>query len=128
MQTLLGQKPDMTLKELREALGLDCSLPAIHYALSDMGLTYKKRHSAPVSRTGRISPRRARGGAAAVDGATDTEVFRAYVQLLEDEHEHDFSISEFWFSRSILVLAKPLLLARFKLTGRSLLILMEGVA
>ena len=65
MQTLLGQKPDMTLKELREALGLDCSLPAIHYALSDMGLTYKKRHSAPVSRTGRISRRRARGGAAA---------------------------------------------------------------
>jgi len=65
MQTLLGQKPDMTLKELREALGLDCSLPAIHYALSDMGLTYKKRHSGPVSRTGQISRRRARGGAAA---------------------------------------------------------------
>jgi len=42
MRVLLGQKPDMTLKELREALGLDCSLPAIHYALS---LTYKKRHS-----------------------------------------------------------------------------------
>ena len=58
-------KPDMTLKELREALGLDCSLPAIHYALSDMDLTYKKRHSAPVSRTCRISRRRARGGAAA---------------------------------------------------------------
>jgi len=38
MRTLLGQKPDMTLKELREALGLDCSLPAIHYALSDMGV------------------------------------------------------------------------------------------
>ena len=46
MRVLLGQKPDMTLKELREALGLDCSLPAIHYALSAMGLTYKKRHSA----------------------------------------------------------------------------------
>ena len=42
MRTLLGQKLDMTLTELREALGLDCSLPAIHYALSDMGLTYKK--------------------------------------------------------------------------------------
>ena len=64
MRTLLGQKPDMTLKELRETLGLECSLPAIHYALSDMGLTYKKRHSAPVSRTGPISRRRARGGAA----------------------------------------------------------------
>jgi transposase len=46
MRLLLGRKPDMTLKELREALDLDCSLPAIHYVLSDMGLTYKKRHSA----------------------------------------------------------------------------------
>ena len=65
MRTLLGRKPDMTLKELREALGLDCSLPAIHYALSDMGLTYKKRHSEPVNRTGPISGKRARGGGAA---------------------------------------------------------------
>jgi hypothetical protein len=45
MRVLLAQKPDMTLKELREALGLDCSLPAIHYVLSEMGLTYKKRCS-----------------------------------------------------------------------------------
>ena len=64
MRTLLGQKPDMTLKELREVLGLDCSLPAIHYALSDMGLTYKKRHSEPVNRTGPISRKRARAGGA----------------------------------------------------------------
>jgi hypothetical protein len=55
----------MTLKELREVLGLDCSLPAIHYALSDMGLTYKKRHSESVSRIGPISRKRARGGGAA---------------------------------------------------------------
>jgi transposase len=65
MRTLLGQKPDMTLKELREALGLDCALPAIHYALSAMGLTYKKRHSAPASKTDRISRKRARGGGGA---------------------------------------------------------------
>ena len=65
MRALLGQKPDMTLKELREALGLDCSLPAIYYALSDMGLTYKKRHSEPVNRTGPISRKGARGGGAA---------------------------------------------------------------
>ena len=42
MRLLLGRKPDMTLKELREALDLDCSLPAIHYVLSDMGLTDKR--------------------------------------------------------------------------------------
>jgi L,D-peptidoglycan transpeptidase YkuD (ErfK/YbiS/YcfS/YnhG family) len=37
--------PDTTLKELREAVELKCSLPAIHYALEEMGLTYKKRGS-----------------------------------------------------------------------------------
>ena len=64
MRIFLGRKPDMTLKELREALGLDCSLPAIHYALNDMGLTYKKRHSALVNRTDRTLHRRAKRGGA----------------------------------------------------------------
>ena len=49
MQTLLGQKPDLTLKELRAAVALDCTLPAIHYVLKKLGLTYKKRHSGPVN-------------------------------------------------------------------------------
>ncbi len=53
MRTLLGRKPDLTLKELRQAVDLNCTLPAIHYALVRMGLTYKKRRSMPVSRTGR---------------------------------------------------------------------------
>lgn len=52
MRKLLGKKPDLTLKELRSAMQLNCSLPAIHYALEELGLTYKKRHSAPVNRTG----------------------------------------------------------------------------
>lgn len=47
----LKRKPDMTLAELREALGLECTLPAIHYVLVDMGLTYKKRRSGQPSRT-----------------------------------------------------------------------------
>ena len=54
MKTLLGQQPDLTLLELRSALGLTCTLPAIHYALARLNLTYKKRHSAPASRSGRI--------------------------------------------------------------------------
>lgn len=62
MSKLLGSKPDMTLKELREALGLECSLPAIHYVLHSMGLTYKKRVSEPASRIGRISSKPARRG------------------------------------------------------------------
>ena len=62
MKVLLAGKPDLTLKELRAATGLECSLPAIHYALAKMRLTYKKRHSGPVSGTVRISPKRAGPG------------------------------------------------------------------
>ena len=51
MRKLLDKKPDLTLKELRSAMQLSCSLPAIYYVLEAMGLTYKKRHSAPASRT-----------------------------------------------------------------------------
>ncbi len=51
MKQLLVKQPDLTLQELRAALRLPCSLPAIHYALADLGLTYKKRHSAPANRT-----------------------------------------------------------------------------
>jgi transposase len=47
MRALLGGKPDLTLRELRQAVGLQCTLPAIHYALDQMGLTYKKRRSGP---------------------------------------------------------------------------------
>jgi transposase len=64
MCTLLGRKPDLTLKELRQALGLACTLPAIHYALQRLGLTYKKRHSTPASKAGRISSGRGASGSA----------------------------------------------------------------
>ena len=64
MRSLLEGKPDLTLKELRAALELECSLPAIHYALAALGLTYKKRHSTPASRTGPTSRKRAGSGVA----------------------------------------------------------------
>jgi len=63
MRTLLARKNDLTLKELREATGLTCSLQAINVVLGKMGLTYKKRHSAPASKTVPTSPRRADSGA-----------------------------------------------------------------
>lgn len=53
MRQKLTQRPDLTLLELRREVGLSCSLPAIHYALAAMDLTYKKRHSEPASKTGR---------------------------------------------------------------------------
>ena len=55
LRTLLEKKPDLTLKELRAATGLACTLPAIHHVLAKMGLTYKKRRSAPANRTGPTS-------------------------------------------------------------------------
>ena len=42
LRALLSHKPDLTLRELRQAVALKCSLPAIDYALAKMGLTYKK--------------------------------------------------------------------------------------
>ena len=57
----LKRKPDLTLAELREQLGLNCTLPAIHYVLVDMGLTYKKRRSAQPNRSAKTSV--VRGGA-----------------------------------------------------------------
>jgi|SRR5882672_5366499 len=50
LRTLLARKPDLTLKEMRAAMELNCSVQAIHVVLAKMGLTYKKRHSAPASR------------------------------------------------------------------------------
>src|SRR5262245_25228716 len=60
MRALLERKPDLSLPELRAATGLNCTLPAIHYALKKMGLTYKKRHSVPANKTGPTS--RGHGG------------------------------------------------------------------
>jgi transposase len=62
MRELLGRKPDLTLSELRQAAALDCTLPAIHYVLKKMGLTYKKRHCGPANRTVRTSHGRADSG------------------------------------------------------------------
>ena len=54
MGAVIEKRPDTTLVELRTTLRLRCSLTAIHKALAKLGLTYKKRHSAPVSRSVRM--------------------------------------------------------------------------
>jgi len=61
LRVLLKQKPDMTLKEMRERIAVDCTLQAIHYVLEDMGLTYKKRLSPPAS-SAKMPPKRGRSG------------------------------------------------------------------
>lgn len=62
LRALLAKKPDATLQELHAALGVDCTLQAIHYVLVAMGQTYKKRRSGPASRTARISSGRGAPG------------------------------------------------------------------
>lgn len=62
MKALVAENPDLTLEEIRERTGLECTVQAIHYALADMGLTYKKRHSAPPSRIATMSPGTGAGG------------------------------------------------------------------
>lgn len=42
LQELVDEKPDRTLRELRELLGVECSLGAICNALRGMRLSYKK--------------------------------------------------------------------------------------
>jgi len=51
MLEMIQACPDTTLAEFREALGLSCSLTAIHNALAGIGMTYKKRRSGQVNRT-----------------------------------------------------------------------------
>ncbi len=63
LRALLAKKNDLTLQQLRAASGLKCSLQAIHVVLVQMGLTYKKRHFAPASRTGPTLPGRVGAGA-----------------------------------------------------------------
>ena len=62
MKELLAKKPDLTLAELRKRMQLDCSIPAVHYALGKLGLAYKKKRCAPASKTDLTSPKRAVSG------------------------------------------------------------------
>jgi transposase len=70
LRELLARKNDLTLRELRAATGLDCSLQAINVVLGKLELTYKKRRSAPANRTGRTSPGRVGSGASGKRAST----------------------------------------------------------
>lgn len=59
---LVAARPDATLAELRELLGVQCALSAICVALQKLKLTYKKSRCTPASRSGRTSPRSAPPG------------------------------------------------------------------
>lgn len=44
-------QPDATLRELREALGIDVSLQTIHSILRELKISFKKKSSTPRSKT-----------------------------------------------------------------------------
>lgn len=50
LRSIVEEHPDFTLEEIRNELGVECTVQAIFYVLKDMGLSYKKRLSGPVSR------------------------------------------------------------------------------
>ena len=51
LDKLIQKHPDLTLAQMRDALGKDCSLVAIHYATLRLDWRYKKSRYVPVSKT-----------------------------------------------------------------------------
>ena len=56
LAALVQEKPDATLVELRDRLGIQVTPWAICKVLQELKLTYKKKRSTPPSKTGRMSP------------------------------------------------------------------------
>lgn len=50
IRALVRSHKDITLEEIRETLNLACTLPAIHYVLQDLNLTFKKKRCTPASK------------------------------------------------------------------------------
>jgi len=60
IKDLIRKQKDITLEEIRESLKLNCTLPAIHYVLRDLNLTFKKnaaRQRARARRRGKSQSR-----------------------------------------------------------------------
>lgn len=62
LAALVQKQPDATLMELRERLGVECSLSALWMALNAMRITFKKKRCGRPSKTGQTSRRNARTG------------------------------------------------------------------
>jgi transposase len=62
LRRLHAQQPDLYPAEIAARLGLDVSALTVWRMLRRLGLTFKKSHSAPPSRTGPTSARRGSAG------------------------------------------------------------------
>lgn len=67
---LVTQRPDATLVELRESLGVTCSLSAVWRVVRELGFSYKKRPSTPRSRTAPTSHSAGPTGSCGVPAST----------------------------------------------------------
>src|SRR4051812_45612422 len=70
LKQLIAREPDVTLEEMKARLQLDCTVAAIHWVVTKLGLTYKKRLSMRPNKTGPTSNRRAGAGGAAKADST----------------------------------------------------------
>lgn len=64
LKQLIAREPDVTLEEMKARLQLDCTVAAIHWVVTKLGLTYKKRLSMRPSKTAPTSSRRVGVGGA----------------------------------------------------------------
>jgi transposase len=62
LQNVVKQRPDATLRELREALGVQASLPSLCRALQQLRLTVKKKSCGPPSKIGPMWPHGVKSG------------------------------------------------------------------
>ena len=69
LSRLVAQQPDATLAELRERLGVRCTLAAICMALRELKLTFKKSPCGPPSKTDRMSRKGVRTGGRGKSGS-----------------------------------------------------------
>jgi transposase len=70
MRKLVERQPDVTLEEIKQRLELGCTIGAIHWVLTRMGLTYKKRRCMQPNSNVPTSPGNAKTGSAHKAGST----------------------------------------------------------
>ena len=64
LKSLVAKQPDATLVEMKQRLGLNCTVAAIHVILTKLGLTYKKRRCMQPNKNAPTSPGSAKTGSA----------------------------------------------------------------
>jgi len=70
LRQLTAARPDATLVELRDALGVPVSIWTVWRALRELKLSFKKKRCTPRSKTARTSPRGGRSGGSGNWGST----------------------------------------------------------